>query len=146
MVNDETDTIGIIPADSPNWFDEELSDAIGTDNKEEFLSIIDRGLHIFRTRPQKILCDVISNCAVNCAEALITGQTPLTVDLNLPCCPRTGAYPIHLIAFTQLDAPSITELILYYGARTDIRYQPISDYYKKYSNMLTLQIALCRIV
>lgn len=113
--------------------DEEFERVIDEDEKDEFISLISRKIRCFRYLPQKVLKEVLSPFSIRCAEALVTGQTSINADLNLPCG-DDGTYPLHLVA-SDGCTPSLIEFLLCYGARTDVRLS-------SYQNMLPLQIAL----
>lgn len=101
--------------------DDELGKALEEDDREEFLSVIDRKLDFFHSRQQQLLHAVCGYGSIKCAEALLKGDTRLTVELNHPCT-DTGLYPLHCAALSLF--PSIVELFIYYGARTDIEFRP----------------------
>lgn len=65
----------------------------------------------------RLLESVCFNTAVNCAKALLEGETGLLVDLNKPL-DSIGTYPLHEAASTlNYD---LVDLFLRYGARTDL--------------------------
>lgn len=124
---------------------DEFIDIIRRDAKERFILEIRWIVNKFSSQSQKLVNDVLwgvlTHSSIKCAEALITGQTPLTVDLNLPCNDDGTYPPLHRAAF-QPCSPSIVELLLCYGARTNIRLSPGTYIVKGHANMLPLQIAL----
>ena len=125
------------------FFDYEFCELIRRDEKEKFILEICRSVNKFSSRAQELLREVLRDPpSIKCAEALITGQTPLTVNLNLPCV-QNGMYPLHFVAFEPYS-PSIIELLLCYGAQTNIRLTPCTNTITEYANMLPLQIALQR--
>lgn len=113
------------------WMDGELGIALKEDNTEEFLSVIDRKLDFFHSRKQQLLYVVCISGSAKCAEALLKGDTRLRVKLNRPCT-DAGMYPIHCAALSL--APSMVELLIFSGARTNIRFRPrkTTDVYPRY--------------
>lgn len=111
--------------------DAELEKVLEGDDREEFLSVIDRKLDFFRSRQQKLLYAVCAYGSIKCAEALLKGETALIVNLNHPCT-DTGMYPVHCAALSFF--PSMMELFLYSGALADIRFRPLnpSDLYPQH--------------
>lgn len=90
--------MGIAHQNDSFYFDQEFMGVIRGDEKEKFILEINWKIDKFSSQAQKILCEVISGSSIKCAEALITGQTRFTVDLNLPCNDN-GMYPLHFGAF-----------------------------------------------
>lgn len=124
------------------WFflDENFRCLILGDEKEKFILEICRRPDEFAPHCHIILQEVILAKSVKCAEALITGQTPLVVDLNFPC--HAGMCPLHYVAYVRCE-PCMVELLLYYGARPDIRLTPTA-LAEECRNMLPLQIAVLK--
>lgn len=131
------------------WMDAELGKALGEDDREFFLSVIDHNLELFNSQQQQLLYFVCASGAIKCAEALLKGDTRLAVDLNHPCT-EIGMYPLHCAALYLF--PSMVELFLCSGAQTDIKFRPsnLSDIYphsilEAHINKLPLHMALWRI-
>lgn len=129
--------------DRQSPIDMKFLDIVHSDDKEKFISKICLNVDGFRLEAQTLLNEVLLyRSSIKCAEALITGQTPLNVDLNLPC-KSNGMHPLHSVAFDPC-MPSFVELLLCYGARTNSRLKTSADVLKEYADMLPLQIALKR--
>lgn len=131
------------------WMDEELAKALEEDNKDAFLSIIECKLDLFRCKQQELLYAVCSLGSIKCLEALLQGDTSLTVELNQPCTDM-GMYPLHCAALALV--PSVVELLHYFGAHHNVTYTPLlcsnpSDIYAHYlleqhANKLPVEMAL----
>uniref|UniRef100_A0A5B6YSH7 Uncharacterized protein n=1 Tax=Davidia involucrata TaxID=16924 RepID=A0A5B6YSH7_DAVIN len=67
--------------------------------------------------PPEILDWICSYNAVDCATALLEGETGFIVDLNVPLI--QGEYPLHVAADNA--SYDMTDLFLRHGARTDVR-------------------------
>uniref|UniRef100_A0A5B6YS69 Uncharacterized protein n=1 Tax=Davidia involucrata TaxID=16924 RepID=A0A5B6YS69_DAVIN len=67
--------------------------------------------------PRRIFDLIFGHGAVDCATALLEGETGFIVDLNLPNI--SGACPLHLAA--EKLSYDMIDLFLRHGARTDIR-------------------------
>lgn len=93
-----------------------LTDIIFNDEKEEMISVILEE-DVLRSNGQFLLDDAIGDRAINCIMALVTGDARTTVDVNLPN--PLGIFPIHNAASECV--PGVIELLLYHGARPDIR-------------------------
>lgn len=152
-------------ANLQNWMDEELGKALQEelgnalyeqlekalqkDDKRQFISLIDEKLDLFRPRQQQLLYAVCNFGSVMCANALVKGDTRLTVELNNPCT-DSGMYPLHCAALALF--PSIVELFLCSGAQTDIRVKTCNlshvsrdSLLEDHANRLPLHMALWRI-
>lgn len=129
--------------------DQVFADIIKGDERGRFIADICRRPHVCSEYLEPILTELLSYDSIKCVEALITGQTPLTVDLNRPFSGyESGLYPLHYALALGKASPSMTELLLCYGARTDIKYTSMSRYpdLDQYVNMLPLQIALQKLI
>uniref|UniRef100_A0A5B7AIJ6 Uncharacterized protein n=1 Tax=Davidia involucrata TaxID=16924 RepID=A0A5B7AIJ6_DAVIN len=101
-----------------------LEDTLIADDKHEFVSIIksqlaseNPGIDPFELHPPELSNKICRFLAVNCAAALINGETGQTLDLNVSC--SLGFFPLHHAA--NSFSPGLTELFLFHGARTDLR-------------------------
>lgn len=101
--------------------DDELEKSLEEDDREQFISVIDRKLIFFRDREQQLLYAVSSFGSIKCADALLKGDTRVKVELNHPCTDM-GLYPLHCAALSLF--PSIVELFLFYGAESNVRFRP----------------------
>lgn len=125
---------------------DEFEDVIIRDEKETFISEISWNIERYEGHSDEIfnkllLHSTIYCSVIKCAEALITGQTPLAVDVNLPC--YGGMCPLHYILSRHCEQPSLVELLLCYGARTDVKYSGSNyGYGDSYDNVTPLQMAL----
>lgn len=125
-------------------------DIFNRDEKEKFILEISwcvhkLGLSRVQQHVPEIVLEALVAHSLNCIDALFTGETPLTVDLNLPC-DSYGFAPLHFVVLSspRRCSPAMIELLLCNGANPDIRFKPVEDTYKMYAAMLPLQMALCQ--
>lgn len=113
-----------------------IKEIIIADDKDKFVSFFNNQSGGFQPSPSSILQWICLSNAVNCATALLEGETVLTVNLNSPIL--DGYYPLHLAAMKLL--PRLTELFLFYGARIDC--PRCNDVMEDSTGLLPLNIAL----
>ncbi|OMO92937.1 Ankyrin repeat family protein [Corchorus olitorius] len=102
--------------------EESLEEAIKSDNRDEFVPLMTmqfRGEFTYPHRVHTVTMFVRQIClyeAVNCAAAVLEGETEKQLDLN-------AFYPYKDMTMLHeaCHSPELVELFLCYGARTDIK-------------------------
>lgn len=130
------DTIGEFADMGESGYIAELHQALVDDDKDKFVFlvkfILDSGILFYTfslgTGKQLLLGIACSVGAVKCTAALIDEESPLIVDIHSPVSStpwwalfgiRKAWRPLHHAAIKC--KPGVTELLLYLGARTDVK-------------------------
>ncbi|OMO85366.1 hypothetical protein CCACVL1_10234 [Corchorus capsularis] len=109
-----------------------LEEVIKSDNRDEFVPMMTRqfrfeSLNSYRVlRVALFVTDICEYGAVNCATALLQGETGKQLDLN-------AFYPFEDMTMLHeaCHSPQLVELFLRYGARTDIK-SKVTDFALEY--------------